>query len=237
LGSAKLFATTDAGEHLRVEVPSRVQRRPARPHDVPRSEDGGWETGPPCLVQKPGLDGGLLHAILAEGVEWIVLGRGHRGVVAIHPDGAAVQKVLHSTMQCLDQRLRAGQVEGDHVHHDVRLERGDARAEGAGGVLSRPVSHNLLYLGPGRVRPVGRGLPSADVHHLVPAFHKSRHKVGAHMAAAANHHHTRHVTSPSVLGSGLKSSLSYRIVGTSSHRCQRPRVRHSAQRGSATSQR
>ena len=120
IGQRELVAARDAREHVRIDVAGRIDRHPARSDDVARPEDGGRKAGPPRLVEKPGLDGGLVRAVVAEGVQRIVLGRRHRGIVAVDPDGSAMEEMLDlARAGPRRDALRAGQVERDHVHDDV----------------------------------------------------------------------------------------------------------------------
>ena len=67
------------------------------------AEDGRREAVEARLAQQEALDGGLVCAVVAAGiVSRIVLGRRDCGIVAIDPDGAAVEKGLHAAPKRLD---------------------------------------------------------------------------------------------------------------------------------------
>ena len=131
IGEHQRLAAADLPEHFGVEVAGGIERRPAGADDVAGAEDGRWEAGAAGLVEEEGLDGGLLRAVFAEAVERLILGGGDRGVVAIDPDGAAMEEVLHPALQRRHQMLGAGEGEADHVDDDIGTERGNGGAEGA----------------------------------------------------------------------------------------------------------
>src|SRR5439155_1399146 len=110
---------------------------------------------PAGFVQQPRLDGGLVDSVLAEGIEWIAfLGR-HRGVMAVDPDGSAMKVMFDFSAEGLDEVLSAGEIEGDHIDHDVGSKGGDAGAENAGAFLGRSIDGYLLRATPGGMGPVG----------------------------------------------------------------------------------
>lgn len=97
-----------------------------------------------------------------------------------------MQEVTHRAAQRLDKLLRAGKRKADHVDHGVRLERGDLRAKAALRFGGDAVDHDLLHLLPRAVRLIGRTRLAADIDHFVAGFDQVRHKIGAHVPAAAD---------------------------------------------------
>src|SRR5947208_1746536 len=91
----QLLAARQLREDLRVEVASRIQRRPAWPDDMARMENRSWETVPARLIQQVGLNCRLLDAIFAKWTARLLLGGGHLHARPMHPDRATVQKVLN----------------------------------------------------------------------------------------------------------------------------------------------
>src|SRR5262249_55325702 len=117
---------------------------PAGSNNMTRPKDGGRKAGPPGLAEQKVLDFGLLRAIAAEGIFGLVFGRRDRGVVAIDPDGTAMQELLHLAAQRLNDLPRARQSEADHVDDDVGPEIANARAECAGCLLGVTVGDDRL---------------------------------------------------------------------------------------------
>src|SRR5690606_12424988 len=146
--------------------------------DVSGPEDARREAVAFRLIEQPGLDRRLLRAVFAERVERLVLGCRYGRVVAIDPDRAAVQEVLHPAPQRGDEVLGAGQREADHVDDDLRLERGDPLAERSRLLLGGAVDRYLLDARPGGVGRIGTPLPPADIDDLVAGRDQPRHEIG-----------------------------------------------------------
>src|SRR5690606_8865550 len=141
------------------------------------------------FVHQVRLDGRLLDAVLAERAAGLRFGGRHLDAWPVNPDRAAVQQVLDLPAQRLDQVLRAGEREADHVDHDVRLQRPHARPELAGlrGLLA--VDRDLAPRFPRGVGLVRLAPAAADGRDVEAGFDQARDEVGAHVAAAANDHY------------------------------------------------
>src|SRR5688572_2918539 len=63
-------------EHLRIEIPSRVDRRPAGSDEVTRMKHGCWQAPSGCLIEQVPFDDGLAAAVVAERPPWGVFRRG-----------------------------------------------------------------------------------------------------------------------------------------------------------------
>jgi len=85
-----------------------------------------------------------------------------------------MQEVLDLPAERLDQTLRAGKIERDHVNDDVRSKRSDARAEGAGTFLGLSVSDDLCDAFPCRMRAITFLPTAADVDDFMPLFDERR---------------------------------------------------------------
>ena len=131
IGKSKRFAFGERGENLRIEMPGRVERRPAGPDDMPGMDDRCRETVPARFVDQERLDRCLLHPVFAERPPRLHFGGGHLDAWAMHPDRSAGKEMLHVPMQGLDQLPCAVRREADHVDHDVRFQRADLFREGA----------------------------------------------------------------------------------------------------------
>ena len=166
----------------------RIDRRPPRPDDVARPEDRGRKAVPRASCQQPGLDERLRRPVLAErdsadGPRSRApphCGRRPRWSRNAGDDRPRPRRA--STSACVLGRSKA--IMSTTMSGRAR----DPRAESARGILSRTVRCDRLHGRPGGMGTLGRGLPSADVDHLVPTLHVGRHEIRPHVPAAADNH-------------------------------------------------
>ncbi len=186
LGQAHAASVGEVLEHAQVEVPGRVDGHPPRPHDVARVQHGGREAVHPGAPQQVRLDLRLLDAVRAVRPARRALERGHELGGAVHPDGAAVQQVLHAPLEGLDELATALGRETDEVDDRVGLELGDGGAEASVALGRLAVEVDGLHELPGARVPVGLPLPTAHGDDLVPLGHEPGNEVGADVSGGAD---------------------------------------------------
>src|SRR5262245_41122165 len=99
----QLFALRQRRKHVRIEVASRVERRPTSSDDRSGMAYGGGESVAACFVEQICLDSSLLRAVVAERPALLALGSRHLDTRPMYPDRPAAQEMLHAATQHLDQ--------------------------------------------------------------------------------------------------------------------------------------
>ena len=150
------------------------------------------EAMPAGLVEQIGFDCRLLRAIAADRPSRCHLSGWDLDARAVHPDGAAVEKMLHIAAQRLDQMLSALESKADHVDDDVGPQRPDPAAERAGLFLGVPVRHQCFDRVPSGIGRIGLALSPADIDDVVAGSDQARHQIGADVTAAADDHCSWH---------------------------------------------
>jgi hypothetical protein len=82
--------------------------------------------------------------------------------------------MLHCPTQGINHLLRAGQVKGNHVDDNIRLQRRNTVAKGTGLFFSPAIKQNALHLTPGRMPTVWRGSTTTDIDNLMSALNQKR---------------------------------------------------------------
>ncbi len=197
IGQRQRVAAGDLAEHRGVEVPGRIERRPARPDDVPRPEHRRRKAGHPRLRQLPALDFGLLRPVAASAIERLVLGGRHRGVLGIDPDRAAMEKMLAtlprsaSTSCCVLASVKL--IMSMTMSGSSAAMRWPKRPAASSASRSACTGSTRSQAACG-----GEGLPRAAADIGPPGARRDqpRHQIRPDMPAAADDHHTRHVRPP-----------------------------------------
>src|SRR3954451_25019953 len=102
IGQQHLAALCQIRKHLRMKMPRRIQRHPARTHQMTRMQNRGRKTMTACFRQEIGLNGRFLASIVAEGFPRLLFRGGYLATRAMHPDGAAMKKVADLPAECFD---------------------------------------------------------------------------------------------------------------------------------------
>src|SRR5277367_4435239 len=118
----EFFALGERGEHVRVEVPGGVERRPSRPDDMAGMDDGRRKRILARRLDQIRLDLRLRDAVLTERAARLHFCGGNFYAGAVHPDRSRMQEVPHLPAQGLDQMSRARFGEANHVDDDVGPE-------------------------------------------------------------------------------------------------------------------
>ena len=99
---------------------------------------------------------------------------GNLHAVAMHPDGSAVNEMLHTAAQSIRQMACALDGIAGQIDRYVRTEFRDAPSEHSCGFLGSPVQDYAVDALPGLVIAVGLPLAAADADHIVPGFRQPR---------------------------------------------------------------
>src|SRR6476660_2125003 len=121
------FPSCQSFKNSNVEIAGRIDRRPARPADVARMENGSGKALR-ALIEQIALDRRFLNSVIAEGLARCALVVRTRSWCAVHPDGAAVQKQPDTTAEHVDELARRALLEADEIDHDLGREARDARS-------------------------------------------------------------------------------------------------------------
>ncbi len=117
------LAARDRRKNLRIKVRSRVERHPSRPHKMPRMQNGDRKAILRVLSQQVFLDSRLASSIIADRSARSVLGYRNLDPHPVHPNGAAMQKLLHAPAKRFNQLPRAVQGVTGEVDHHLRAQR------------------------------------------------------------------------------------------------------------------
>src|SRR5579863_9558786 len=202
-----LFALGQCRKDLGVEVAGRIQRRPARPDDMPRMNDCRRKPVSTRRLDEQGLDGRLLDSIVAEGTARLHFRGRNLYARPMHPDRSRMQEMSHLAAQGFDQTPRARLGKTDHVDDDVRAKLSNFAAERPRLLLSLAIESDLAHEFPCAMRLIGLALAATDGNHLKTGADQPRRQISADMAAAADDHHARHWRVRPCLRSGSIDSL------------------------------
>src|SRR6266513_3016005 len=86
------LTVSDAGEHVRIEMPGGIQRIPSRTHHVPWMQDHRARIASPGSVEQQLFYRGFLDPVIAERMSRRVFGCRHSRRPSVHPDRAAMEQ-------------------------------------------------------------------------------------------------------------------------------------------------
>ena len=116
-----LFPACKAREDVGIKIARGVYRDPARSHDMTGLQHARRKAMSACLIQQIILNGVLFDAVLAEGASRCVFGGRNFNTVPKHPNGPAMQEVLHLFPESSNELLRALKSETYQINDDVRF--------------------------------------------------------------------------------------------------------------------
>jgi len=114
----------------------------------------------------------------------------------MHPNRSSVEEMADLALERFHDLLGAVERETDLVDDNIRFESGNSFPEVAPCFVSLTVHSNRLNGIPRSMRLVRISVATADVDVLIASLDKARNQEGPHMAAAANHDHSFHRSSP-----------------------------------------
>jgi hypothetical protein len=186
IGKDQLFTVRELPEHCEIEVARRVDRRPARTDDVPGMQNRRSNHSQPCCLEQVLFDRRFPDSVIAERLARLRLRGRHDGAVPVHPGRPTVQQQRIAFFESANEMLRTLQRKANQIDDDIRTERGNAVAEGAGGFLARAIDLYALYFAPGLMGLIRLAHSAARRDYFVSGSDKPGDQVGADVAGSAD---------------------------------------------------